>query len=102
MHTGSQQGDTLSPLGISEGNLMQAHEFEKLQHELGVSRAKMCKMLGIAPNTGTAYSKGRSEIPLTVALACAALKAGLDPYGAEQEAPKPKAARARSSRPPKG
>ena len=62
---------------------MTAEDFIALQTRLGVSRAELCRRLGIALNTGTAYARGRTPIPRTVALACAALDAGLKPYGLE-------------------
>lgn len=60
---------------------MTAADFIELHERLGVSRAALCERLGIAPNTATAYARGRRPIPRTVALACAALAAGLEPYG---------------------
>ena len=45
-------------------------EFIALHQRLGISRGELCRRIGIAPNSGTAYAKGRQAIPLTVALAC--------------------------------
>ena len=61
-------------------------QLQQTQTNLGLSRAELARQLGIAPNTATAYAKGRAPIPLTVALACAALEAGLAPVGSD---PKP-------------
>lgn len=61
---------------------MTADDFNALQTRLGISRAELCRQIGIAPNTGTRYASGAFQIPLTVALACAALEAGLAPMGA--------------------
>lgn len=47
---------------------------------IGISRAEACRRLGIAPNTWTAYEKGRVPVPRLVALACAALIRGLEPW----------------------
>jgi transcriptional regulator with XRE-family HTH domain len=55
-------------------------DFIALHDRLGISRAELCRRLGIAPNTGTAYALGRQRIPLTVALACAAVAFNLPPY----------------------
>ena len=60
---------------------MTSDDFTSLHQRLGISRAEFCRRLGIAVNTGTAYALGRTPIPRTVALACAALAAGLEPYG---------------------
>lgn len=56
-------------------------DFTDLHQRLGISRTELCRRIGIAPNSGTAYAHGRAPIPLTVALACAALEAGLRPLG---------------------
>ena len=58
---------------------MTADDFVELEHRLGLSRAAFCRRIGIAPNTGTAYALGRTPIPRTVALACAALALGIEP-----------------------
>ncbi|ABN75763.1 helix-turn-helix domain-containing protein [Cereibacter sphaeroides] len=60
---------------------MTADDFNNLQASLGISRAELCRRLGLAPNTGTAYALGRKDIPLTVALACAAIALNIQPYG---------------------
>lgn len=52
------------------------------RNALGITRADACARLGIAPNTYTAYQEGRTAIPQYIALACAAVLAGLEPYGA--------------------
>lgn len=63
---------------------MTAADFTALHQQLGISRAALCRQIGIAPNSGTAYAFGRKPIPLTVALACAAVSFNLQPYGADQ------------------
>lgn len=60
---------------------MTAADFETAIAQLGVSRAELCRRLGLSLNTGTAYAKGRATIPPYIALAIAALVAGLPPYG---------------------
>jgi hypothetical protein len=62
---------------------MTAADFEAAPGQLGISRAELCRRLGLALNTGTAYAKGRVSIPPYIALAIAALIAGLEPYGSE-------------------
>jgi hypothetical protein len=66
---------------------MTNNDFKAVQEHLGVSRAELCRRLGIALNTGTAYAKGRVTIPPYIALACAALVADLPPYGGPQSLP---------------
>jgi hypothetical protein len=56
---------------------MTAADFIALHQRLGISRGELCRRIGIAPNSGTAYALGRKPIPLTVALACAAVEAGI-------------------------
>ena len=58
---------------------MTAADFIDLHTRLGISRAELCRQIGIAPNTGTAYALGRKQIPRTVALACAAVALGIKP-----------------------
>ena len=58
---------------------MTKDEFTAAQDRLGLSRREFCRRLGIAPNSAIAYALGRKSVPLTVALAIAALEAGLGP-----------------------
>jgi len=60
---------------------MTAEEFDSLSRELHISRAALCRRLGIATNSGTAYALGRQPIPRVVALACAAITHDLSPIG---------------------
>lgn len=53
---------------------MTAAEFIATHHRIGISRGELCRRIGIAPNSGTAYALGRKPIPLTVALACAQIE----------------------------
>jgi len=55
---------------------MTAADFIDLHQRLGISRGELCRRIGIAPNSGTAYALGRKPIPLTVALACAQIEQG--------------------------
>lgn len=57
-------------------------DFIATHKRLGITRAALCRELGISANTGTAYAKGRQPIPRHIALACAALLFGLPPAGA--------------------
>jgi transcriptional regulator with XRE-family HTH domain len=66
---------------------MTAADFESAIVQLGISRAELCRRLGLSLNTGTAYAKGRAEIPPYIALAIAALVAGLPPYGSAPAKP---------------
>lgn len=69
---------------------MTADEFNRATIELGGSRAELCRQLGLSLNTGTAYAMGRAKIPRYIALAIAALLAGLPPYGSEPEKSEPR------------
>lgn len=66
---------------------MTAEEFAALPARLGISRAELCRRIGIAPNSGTAYASGKTRIPLTVALACAAVEAGIGPAPVKEDRP---------------
>lgn len=68
---------------------MSPDDFAALHQRLGISRGELCRRIGIAPNSGTAYAHGRAEIPLTVALACAALEAGIGPAPVTKARPRP-------------
>lgn len=65
---------------------MTAEEFIAAQERLGLSRRQFCIRIGIARRTGDAYALGRTPIPRPVALAIAAVEAGLD--GAEPKNPR--------------
>ena len=64
-------------------------DFIALHQRLGISRGELCRRIGIAPNSGTAYAKGRQAIPLTVALACEAIqrRTAASPTPAEPDQP---------------
>lgn len=53
-------------------------QFAALPEQLGISRAELCRQIGISLNSGTAYAKDK-PVPLTVRLAIAAIRAGLEP-----------------------
>lgn len=71
---------------------MMAQDFEAVHHRLGISRAELCRRLGLSLNSGTAYAKGRAEIPPYIALACAALLAELPPVATLLTEPKGRSA----------
>lgn len=48
------------------------------QQRLGISRAELCRRLGLSPNAATKYALGRQDVPRYVILACLALEHGLD------------------------
>lgn len=62
--------------------MMTADDFRLWIETLGISNAEASRRLGLAPNTITAYTKGRWPVPRHVALACAAVSAGLEPWQA--------------------
>jgi DNA-binding XRE family transcriptional regulator len=53
--------------------------FTAARERLGMTRGAFASALGIAPNTVTAYERGRYPVSLTVRLAIAALLYGLPP-----------------------
>jgi len=59
---------------------MTSDDFNRFTETLGVSRAEVCRRLGISLNTGTKYAHGRVAIPRYIALACAALIRGIEPW----------------------
>lgn len=63
---------------------MTAAEFNHAQEQLSRSRRQFCAALGISRRSGDAYALGRAPIPKTVALAVAAIEAGLAPAGSEE------------------
>lgn len=68
---------------------MTARDFVALHQQLGISRAALCRAIGISPNAGTAYARGHwpdgkpAPIPRTVALACSAVFHNLAPFTTE-------------------
>lgn len=62
---------------------MTAQEFNDYQKRLSPSRRQFCLMIGIGKRSGDAYAHGDAPVPKTVALAIAAIEAGLDPAGDE-------------------
>ena len=59
---------------------MTANEFIAWRESLGLSRAEAARRLGLHANSMTNYEHERTDIPLYIALACAALSAGLQPW----------------------
>lgn len=60
---------------------MTPDEFRDVMARLGLSHRQMAERTGLHRNSVNAYASGRSEIPRYVALACAALLAGLPEAG---------------------
>jgi transcriptional regulator with XRE-family HTH domain len=56
---------------------MTAADFIAWRESLGLSRAEAARRLGLHANSMTNYEQGRSDIPLYIALACAALAVNL-------------------------
>lgn len=59
---------------------MTKDEFRQWRKSLGLTQEQGASVLGMARRQIQKYEVGDAEIPLVVALACAALSAGLDPY----------------------
>ena len=53
--------------------------FIAARERLHMTRAAFAAALGLAPNTVTAYERGRYPVPLTVRLAISALQNGFPP-----------------------
>jgi transcriptional regulator with XRE-family HTH domain len=47
-----------------------ASEFDAIPARLGVSRAEMCKQIGLSQNAATKYAKGRAPVPRYIEMAC--------------------------------
>jgi transcriptional regulator with XRE-family HTH domain len=70
----------------TEGNLsMTGEEFVEWRKSLGINRLQASELLGISRNTITRNEKGLTPIPDYVALACAALACGLEPWKSGDE-----------------
>ncbi len=61
---------------------MTADEFFRWGERLGLTQAQSAARLGISRRQVIRYEHGDAPIPKTVALACAAVEAGLRPEGA--------------------
>lgn len=59
---------------------MSPQEFTLWRSLLAINKSEASRLLGLAPNTVTAYEKGRVKIPRYVALACAAVSGRLEPW----------------------
>lgn len=59
---------------------MTADDFIAWRAHMKINRAEAARRLGAHPNSITNYERGRTEIPLHVALACAALAFNLPPW----------------------
>lgn len=59
---------------------MSPHEFTLWRNLLSINKTEAARLLGLAPNTVTAYEKGRVPIPRYVALACTAVSSRLEPW----------------------
>jgi len=55
-------------------------EFKTWRKSFGLTQEEAAKALDMARRQIQKYENGDAEIPLTVALACSALSAGLGPY----------------------
>jgi DNA-binding XRE family transcriptional regulator len=78
-----QIGETIAKwtmIGIASRASLPPHSLLEWRKRLDIrSRAEAARRLGLSRNTYAAYEEGRAEIPLYVALACAALAYGPPP-----------------------
>ena len=59
---------------------MTKEDFKAWREHVGFNRKQACDALGLGRNTPQRYEDGKANIPLYVALACAALAHGLSPW----------------------
>jgi predicted transcriptional regulator len=59
---------------------MTAEEFAAWRKLMKVSKTKAAEMIGVSRNMPAKYEAGTVEVPLVVALACAALARGIAPW----------------------
>lgn len=59
---------------------MKPEDFTAWREHMGLNRTKAAEALGLGRNMPQRYEDGEAEIPLYIALACAALAFGLPPY----------------------
>lgn len=63
---------------------MKAEDFTAWREKMGLNRVQSAEALGLSRNMPKRYEDGEAEIPLYIALACAALDFGLPPWRAVQ------------------
>lgn len=59
---------------------MTSTDFARWRELMGFNRLKAAEALGLSRNMPQKYEEGASEIPLYIALACAALIRGIAPW----------------------
>lgn len=59
---------------------MTADDFAVWRKRMGLSKLKAAEALGLSRNMPAKYESGEREVPLYVALACAALLRGIKPW----------------------
>lgn len=59
---------------------MTAADFNAWRTTMGLNRVEAAQALGLSRNMPQRFEDGKSEIPLYVALACAALIRGIKPW----------------------
>jgi hypothetical protein len=69
-----------NPVEITTGERMTADEFANWRKLMSLNRTNAAKALGISRNMPSKYEGGSVPVPLTVALACAALIRGMQPW----------------------
>lgn len=62
---------------------MTKEDFRAWREQMGMNRKQVCDILGVGRNMPQRYEDGISEIPLYVALACAAVARSLPPWQKE-------------------
>lgn len=59
---------------------MTAADFITWRGKMSISKTRAAELLGVSRNMPAKYESGEAEVPLTVALACAALIRGIKPW----------------------
>lgn len=59
---------------------MEAQQFADWRHAMKLNRTQAAKALGIGRNMPQKFEEGDAIIPLSIALACAALIRGIKPW----------------------
>lgn len=63
---------------------MSPDQFRDWRIRMGLSKSEAATAIGLSRNMPNRYENGSANIPLYVALACAAYAMSLKPYGSEQ------------------